>query len=472
VNAPLRHRLTLFVGGTTALVILALVIPFGFGLRKMTEERTIANVTAEAQRVAQAAAASPEDDADQLDLVDLGTTRFDGTSVILPDDKVIGAAGAPQSAIDRARDGVSFVEWQQGNAVVYAGAFVRNRGTVVTRMVVPPGELHRGVAGATAELVLLGLLLLSITVGATYVLAGRLIVDPIERLVEAANALQDGRLETRAPETGPLEITALAQSLNRLARKIKDLLALERESVADLSHRLRTPVTALRLDADSIADPEVAERFRSHVDHLERTVDAVVREARLPPGPSVSPQCDVAQVVDERVAFWSALAEEQGRRLRVHLPKGPAWGRIDTHDLTAVVDVLIDNVFAHTDEGVPLEVSVMITPQRFVALLVEDGGPGLPSADVVTRGRSGGGSSGLGLDIVRRAAIAAGGALELGRSRFGGAAVGVLFAPAEDPERRKPSVSERLRRDRKRGRRRRPRTVLPAIRKYPASSSG
>jgi hypothetical protein len=59
----------------------------------------------------------------------------------------------------------------------------------------------------------------------------------------------------------------------------------------------------------------------------------------------------------------------------VHLPKGRPGGRIDTHDLTAVVDVLIDNVFAHTDEGVPLEVSVMITPQRFVALLVEDGGP-------------------------------------------------------------------------------------------------
>jgi signal transduction histidine kinase len=469
VNAPLRHRLTLFVGGTTALVILALVIPFSLALRSMTEERTIATVTAEAQRVAQAAAVSRRDD---FELVDLGTDRFDGTSVITPDEDVVGAqtpAVTPQ--IERARDGVAFVEREQGRAVVYAPASGRD-GTVVTRMVIPPGELHQGVAGATAELLLLGLFLLGIAVGATHVLAGRLVTDPIDRLVDAANALQEGRLETRAPEYGPLEIRALAQSLNRLARKIKDLLALERESVADLSHRLRTPVTALRLDADSITDPELAERLRSHVDHLERTVDAVVREARLPPGPSVSPQCDVAQVVDERVAFWSALAEEQGRRLRVHLPKGPAWGRIDTHDLTAVVDVLIDNVFAHTEEGVPLEVSVMITPQRFVALLVEDGGPGLPSADVVTRGQSGGGSSGLGLDIVRRAAIAAGGALELGRSRFGGAAVGVLFAPAEDPEKPKRSVSERLRRDRKRGRRRRPRSVLPAIRKYPASSSG
>ena len=471
MNAPLRRRLTLFVGGTTALVILALVIPFAIGLRTMTEERTIATVTAEAQRVAQAAAGKEDDE--EFDLADLETRRFDGTSVILPQDEVDRDARRPDDPqVERARFGASFVEREQGQAVVYAPAYSES-GMVVTRMVIAPDELaQRRRPARRAELVLLGLLLLGVAVGAAHILAGRLITDPIERLVDAANALQEGRLETRAPEDGPLEIMALAQSLNRLARKIKDLLASERESVADLSHRLRTPVTALRLDADSISDPEVAERFRSHVDHLERTVDAVVREARLPPGPSVSPQCDVAQVVDERVAFWSALAEEQGRRLRVHLPKGPAWGRIDTHDLTAVVDVLIDNVFAHTEDGVPLEVSVMITPQRFVALLVEDGGPGLPSADVVTRGRSGGGSSGLGLDIVRRAAIAAGGALELGRSRFGGAAVGVLFAPADDPEKPKRSVSERLRRDRKRGRRRRPRTVLPAIRKFPASSSG
>jgi signal transduction histidine kinase len=308
VNAPLRRRLTLFVGGTTALVILALVIPFAIGLRTMTAERTIATVTAEAQRVAQAAAGKEDDE--EFDLVDLETRRFDGTSVILPQDEVIGAqtpVTTPQ--IERARFGASFVEREQGQAVVYAPAYSKE-GMVVTRMVIAPEELHSGVAGATAELVLLGLLLLGVAVGAAHILAGRLLTDPIERLVDAANALQEGRLETRAPEDGPLEIMALAQSLNRLARKIKDLLASERESVADLSHRLRTPVTALRLDADSISDPEVAERFRSHVDHLERTVDAVVREARLPPGPSVSPQCDVAQVVDERVAFWSALAEE------------------------------------------------------------------------------------------------------------------------------------------------------------------
>ena len=142
-------------------------------------------------------------------------------------------------------------------------------------------------------------------------------------------------------------------------------------------------------------------------------------------------RCDAASVVGERVAFWSALADEQGRSLRTRLPARSVWAQIDAVDLTDVVDALIDNAFAHTEEGVPLEVSVGLDPVEGVVLVVEDGGPGLPGGDVVNRGHSNAGSSGLGLDIVRRAAIASGGRLELGRSRLGGAHVKVVLGSSE-----------------------------------------
>lgn len=237
----------------------------------------------------------------------------------------------------------------------------------------------------------------------------------------------------------------MARALNRLAARIEQLLISERETVADLSHRLRTPVTALRLDTESIADPELAERLDQHVAHLERTVDAVVRDARRPVRANVTARCDVAAVVGERVAFWSALAEEQGRSLRTWLPMRPTWARIDAVDLTDVIDVLIDNVFAHTEEGVPLEVTVNAGANREVALAVQDGGPGLPGADVVARGHSNAGSSGLGLDIVRRAAIASGGRLELGRSRLGGAKVQVVMGAAENRATERERVRHRPR---------------------------
>ena len=223
----------------------------------------------------------------------------------------------------------------------------------------------------------------------------------------------------------------MARALNRLAARIEQLLIAERESVADLSHRLRTPVTALRLDTESITDPEIASRLSLHVDNLERTVDAVLRDARRPVRGNMAARCDAASVVGERVAFWSALADEQGRSLRTRLPARSVWAQIDAVDLTAVVDALIDNAFAHTEEGVPLEVSVGLDPVEGVVLVVEDGGPGLPGTDVVNRGHSNAGSSGLGLDIVRRAAIASGGRLELGRSRLGGAHVKVVLGSSE-----------------------------------------
>ncbi len=116
--------------------------------------------------------------------------------------------------------------------------------------------------------------------------------------------------------------------------------------------------------------------------------------------------------------------------MQLFLPDRQLRVRLDASDLADIVDVLIDNVFAHTDEGVGLTVWVVSRGDGAVVLSVEDAGHGLPSGDVVARGRSGAGSSGLGLDIVRRLAIASGGGMELGRSQLGGAMVRVVLGSA------------------------------------------
>jgi signal transduction histidine kinase len=139
----------------------------------------------------------------------------------------------------------------------------------------------------------------------------------------------------------------------------------------------------------------------------------------------------VARVVRERVDFWSALAEEQSRPLRTAVPERPLRAKVSANDLSDVVDVLLDNVFAHTEDGVPIEVWVVPRADGAIVLTVEDGGPGLPAGDIVSRGSSGAGSTGLGLDIARRAAMASGGWLELGQSRLGGALVRVVLGRAE-----------------------------------------
>jgi signal transduction histidine kinase len=425
----MRWRLTLLVAATTSAVVLAFLIPLTLLLRSLAEERTLATVTADTTNLAQIVgqggeAAAKAELARVKDDDPLGTV-----TIFLRDGSLLGAPAAKDADFAKAGDGQAFTTRADGRAVVWAPAPTTD-GTFVVRVEVSGAELHRGVNRASLILAALGTLLLGLSVGAADTLARRL-SDPIKDLAAAADSIRDGRLDIRSPEHGPPEVVAMAGALNRLSARIEQLLISERESVADLSHRLRTPVTALRLDVESITDPELAQRIEEHVATLERTVNAVVQDARRPVRPNVASRCDVAALVGERVAFWSALADEQGRSLRTWLPSRPTWARIDAVELTDVVDVLIDNVFAHTEEGVPLEVTVNTNAAHEIVLAVQDGGPGLPGADVVARGHSNAGSSGLGLDIVRRAAIASGGRLELGRSRLGGAKVQVVLSPAE-----------------------------------------
>jgi signal transduction histidine kinase len=213
-------------------------------------------------------------------------------------------------------------------------------------------------------------------------------------------------------------------ALNQLAGRIGELLQAEREAAADLSHRLRTPVTALRLAVDTTGDPAERARLREHLDRLEGTVDSVVRQARRPSttADGAQVQADLAQIVAARAGFWGALAEDQHRQLTTVIDGAGRWVPADPQDITDVVDVLLDNVFAHTDAGVGLTVSVLWSPHD-TSLVVEDDGPGLPSADLLGRGRSGAGSTGLGLDIVTRIASASGAVLDLGSSAAGGARV-------------------------------------------------
>jgi signal transduction histidine kinase len=265
----------------------------------------------------------------------------------------------------------------------------------------------------------------ALLLGAAILTADRLarwISRPIRQVAEGADAMRAGNLETRVPEDGPPEVVASAVALNRLAGRVTELLAAERDSVADLSHRLRTPVTALRLDAESLPDSEEAERLRRHVADLERSISAVVHDARRPSRTTVSAQCDASAVVRDRMGFWAPLAEDQERRLDVEVPGHSIEVAIDADDLADVVDVLVDNVFAHTPEGTPFRVS-LVGDGELVELRVEDDGPGLPAGHLVARGVSGAGSSGLGLDIVRRAGAASGGGLSVSRSGSGGAEV-------------------------------------------------
>ncbi|MFD0599275.1 ATP-binding protein [Catellatospora coxensis] len=255
----------------------------------------------------------------------------------------------------------------------------------------------------------------------------RTVVGEITGLAEVSHRLADGALDARADVTGPPEVRAVAGALNHLAGRIQHLVRAEREAVADLSHRLRTPLTALRLEAEALADPQEAQRIGDQVAAVNQAVTDLIDGARRRgSGPA---SCDAAEVVAERVAFWQVLAEDEQRALAVESAAGPLPVGVGRADLSACLDALLGNVFSHTPPGTAFTVRLTARPGGAV-LTVADEGPGFRGGDPTRRGASGAGSSGLGLDIARQTAEACGGRLTVGDATPRGALVTVELGAA------------------------------------------
>jgi signal transduction histidine kinase len=342
--------------------------------------------------------------------------------VYLPGGELLGAHATPTVAVRLAERGRSVtVETAAGREIALA-VTSPSGGTAVVRMLVPTDELTRGVDRAWLVLAVLAVALLLLAVLVADRLA-RGMVRSTTDIARVSRLLATGVLDARAGHAGPPEIRAVAEALNQLAGRIQHLVDQAREEAADLSHRLRTPLTALRMEVDQL--PAGAERLTGRIDDLERAVTAVIRDARAEP--VRTRLCDAAMVVREQVDFWAPLAEDENRPMRVRITEQPLPVAVGAADLRACVDALLNNVFIHTPVGTPLAV-VLERHESMVRLVIIDQGPGFAQADPVRRGTSGTNSTGLGLDIARRKAHAAGGSFRIDSSPRGARVVLELLA--------------------------------------------
>ncbi|WP_290062814.1 HAMP domain-containing sensor histidine kinase [Amycolatopsis solani] len=412
----MRKRLAVLVAAAMSLVLVAFLVPLAILLKSVTADRAVTAATAKAQSltslVATAGAAALRPAVDQLN-----TTAGHPVTVFLPDGTVLGAPGprTPGVTLAAAQGSSLTVEDDDGREILVAVQGLPG-GTAVVRAFVARAELTRGLGAAWLVLAGLGVLLLALGVFVADRLA-RSIVRPVHELAAVSRRLADGDLDARARPGGPAEVRSVASALNLLAARIRDLVRQEREAVADISHRLRTPLTVLRLDAEALRDPAEAERITGHAESLERQVTALIDQARARDAAPGS--CDAAVVAGERAEFWSVLAQDQDRAVTLAIDPGPLPVAVGEPELAACLDALLGNVFAHTPEGTAYAIRLSATPGG-ACLEVSDEGPGF---DEVPRGESGAGSTGLGLDIARQTARASGGTFTVTRARPHGARI-------------------------------------------------
>jgi signal transduction histidine kinase len=418
----MRRRLTLLVAATTSVVLLAFLIPLGLLVRTVAADRAVTGASEQAQAlITVVSTGTPQTVRLAVEQATNGTDR--PLTVFLPGGQSVGDPAERSAAVRLAETGRSLsVDRPDGREILVA--VQAPVGPAVIRTFVPTADLSRGVPQAWLILAVLGVALMGVSLFVADCLA-RSLVRPIHALAAVSSRLADGDLQARAIPAGPAEIAGVGGALNRLAGRIRELLDAEREQVADLSHRLRTPLTTLRLEAEGLGDPDESERVTAAVDALEAAVTQTIADARRR-GDGSDRRCDAAAVVAERVAFWSVLAEDTGRQTEVRLATGPLPVPVAAADLAACVDALLGNVFAHTPDGTAFSVTLTAG----VELTIADRGLGFSSAaDPAERGASGRASTGLGLDIARRTAQAAGGDLALGNQPGGGAVVRVRLPP-------------------------------------------
>lgn len=423
----MRRQLVLVALATTSMVALAFVIPFAGLVRTVAEDRALAEADRTAQSLVPVLGVT-DDPALLVPAVELAAARTAGDlSVFLADGTVVGAPVEPDEHVAAAMTGRAVRATVAGGRVLASPVVLSDGSVAVIRIALPSEALRAGVLAAWGVLGGLGVALVAGTVVVADRL-GRSTVRSVAELERVATRLGEGDLDASGVPAAPPEVAEVGRSLQTLAGRIEELLAAERELVADLSHRLRTPLAALRLDVEQLTDRPAAQRLAGHVDALSAEVDRLIDEARQPAHPPPA-RTDLAVVVRDRQGFWAVLAEHQARRCRFELADGPLPVALPRADVEAVVDALIGNVVAHTAAGVAFAVRAERTSGGSARLVVEDEGPGLGSPALAARGASAGGSSGLGLDIVRRAAQRSGGDLALQSGTGGGLRAEVSFGP-------------------------------------------
>ncbi|KOU56335.1 histidine kinase [Streptomyces sp. MMG1533] len=273
----------------------------------------------------------------------------------------------------------------------------------------------------------------------------RRLTRPLRELNAMASKFSDGDLTARSPVTGPPETQTLARTLNQGAERLDTLVASQRIFVADASHQLRTPLTALRLSLDNIADGvddefvrEDVEQATAEVVRMSRLVNGLLVLARAEAKVTAAEPLSLPDLVNERLAVWRPAADERGVTVAL---RGSIDGRLLVLTSPGHLDQVLDNVLSNALEVSPDGGTITVRMEsqgEEVVLSVLDGGPGMSDPEKSRafdrfwrgQGLTGRSGSGLGLAVVKQLVTDDGGTVTLRDAPGGGLCVEIRLRAA------------------------------------------
>jgi two-component system, OmpR family, sensor kinase len=459
----LRGWLLLALAYVLVLAIVALEVPTALNLR----DRVNAEVRSQAAGQADVVAASAADllarrDRGSLDALagraaDAARGRVivvDRRGRVLSDSAGTGAVGAsyagrPEVAAalrGKAEQQTRHSRTLHADLLATAVPIVRNgRPAGAVRVTQSVAAVQSATRDAILGLALIGLLVLALGCLAGLVIA-RSVARPLHRLDAATRRIANGDLEARAVVEGSQEQRSLARSFNDMTARLARLVRSQREFVADASHQLRTPLTAVRLrleesrnESDNPVLAEDLDAALDEVDRLARIVDELLVLSRAGERDQAGEQVDVTLALQRAAERWEPAAAAAGLALDVQrVGADDAW--MASADLDRVIDALVENAISYSPPGRSIELAA-----GSGWLAVRDRGAGLEPGEEESlfdrfrrgrAGREGPAGTGLGLAIARELCAAWGATVRLAARPGGGAVARVeLPVPATKRER-------------------------------------
>ncbi len=291
-------------------------------------------------------------------------------------------------------------------------------------------ELARGIAGNLLRPLWFALPLLALLLWVAVVRGLR----PLDRLTREVEQREPDNLAALDASSAPREVVPLIERLNRLFVRIDASMQKERRFTADAAHELRTPVAAIKAQAQ-VARAASGETERNHAldnailgcDRAAHLIEQLLTLARVDAlDSSIVEPCRLRDIAAETIAALAPAALEKGVKLELLENEGDVVVPGNPGLLRVLLRNLLDNSVRHTSSGTSVQVSITRVPGA-VSLVVSDNGPGIPEQErdkALERfyrplGTQACGS-GLGLSIVRRVAEAHGATLQMQPADEGG----------------------------------------------------
>ncbi|WP_156756743.1 sensor histidine kinase [Actinokineospora pegani] len=402
----MRRRILLAILLAVTVTACALGIPLGYTALAVVESLTTEDLQVRVQQIA----ATLDDDIAHNRPIDLRRLELG-----VPEGRgrlTVTRPGEPEIVY-----GIEAVE-----DMVRAEADIVNRGKVTLALDAAPVRTRQTQVAALVALVVV------LTIGAGTVVAmvtARRLARPLRHVAERASRLGAGDFRLDRARYDLHELDQVAEALDDSATALAQLVQRERDLVGDVSHQLRSRLTALQLRLEALTtvhDEDARAEATAALEQAERLADvldellAAAREARAVGAEPVDLSLELTMLAEE----WRGVFRAEGRALRVRLAPG-LLARVTPARLREAIGVLLDNALRHGAGAVSLTARGG-GPARADSVVIEvaDTGAGVPdelAPHIFDRGVSGAGSTGLGLALARALVDSDGGRLELSTAR-------------------------------------------------------